>query len=148
MDGRSGPSHYPEVREHMTEVRKYVAKPIEVEAVQLAQYGDFVRAAAWINESKDKAKAYFKPASKINGNVDTLVLLIDGNVHDVQVGDYVIRNSEGRFGYLRGDLFDTSFEPTAEAVAADFDTISGTHYQPTGKPGKSLLGGAALQVPT
>jgi hypothetical protein len=135
----------------MTEVRKYVAKPIEVEAVQLAQYGDFVRAAAWINESKAKARAYFKPASKINGNVDTLVLLIDSNIHDVQVGDYVIRNSEGTFGYLRGDLFETSFNelPDDPEGKTHFSAWTGTgHPMPTGKPGKSLLGGAALQVPT
>ena len=135
----------------MTEVRKYVAKPIEVEAVQLAQYGDFVRAAAWISESKGKTTAYFKPASKINGNVDTLVLLKDGNIYDVFQGDYVVRNADGEFGHLAGAQFEASFDdlPDDPEGKTHFSAWTGTgHPMPTGRPGKSLLGGAALQVPT
>lgn len=131
----------------MTEVRNYIARPIKVEAVQLVQYGDFVRAAAWISESKGKTSAYFKPKSKINGNVDTLILLKDGNVYDVFAGDYIVLR-DGDFSHVQGDLFESAFDELLDddVVPADWDTI-GSHYQPTGKPGKSLLGGAALQVP-
>lgn len=134
----------------MTEVKNYMARPIKVEAVQLAQYGDFVRAAAWINESTGKAKAYFKPKSKINGNVDTLVLLKDGNVYDIGVGSFVIRNARGEFAFMEGDLFLASFDELLDddVVPADWDTLGNAYYQPTGKPGNSLLGGAALQMPT
>jgi hypothetical protein len=132
----------------MTDVKVYMARPIQVEAVQLVQYGDFVRTAAWVSESKGKTTAYFKPASKINGNVDTLVLLKNGNVYDVRTGDFVIRTADGEFTHLDGDSFLSSFDELGTPVSEDWDTFSGTNYQPTGKPGRSLLGAAALQVPT
>lgn len=132
----------------MTDVKRYIAKPIEVQAVKLNQYGDFVRAAAWITESKARETAYFKPKSKINGTIDTLVMLKDGNVYDIQEGDYVILTSEGSFGFVAGDLFEAAYEQVAdENHFSEWDTISGVHYQPKGKEGASLLGAAALQMP-
>lgn len=132
----------------MTDVKKYIAKPIEVQAVKLNQYGDFVRAAAWISESKSKATAYFKPKSKINGNVDTLVLLKDGNVFDVKEGDYIVLGPDGQFSFVSGDLFEAGYDVVVDAGhVSDWDTMSGVEYQPRGKEGASLLGAAALQMP-
>lgn len=132
----------------MTDVKRYIARPIEVQAVKLNQYGDFVRAAAWITESKARETAYFKPKSKINGNVDTLVLLKDGNVYDIQEGDYVIRTAEGSFGFVAGHLFEAAYDVIAEDNHfSDWDMESSARYHPKGKEGTSLLGAAALQMP-
>jgi hypothetical protein len=132
----------------MTDVKRYIARPIEVQAVKLNQYGDFVRAAAWITESKARETAYFKPKSKLNGNIDTLVLLKDGNVYDIQQGDYVILTSEGSFGFVAGHLFEAAYDEVAdENHFSDWGMESTSRYHPKGKEGTSLLGAAALQMP-
>jgi hypothetical protein len=105
-------------------------------------------AATWISESRGKTTAYFKPASKINGNIDTLVILKDGNIYDVIQGDYVIRNVDGEFDHMSGSQFEASFDFVTVDESENFGTLGSIGYQPTGKPGKSLLGGAALQIPT
>lgn len=128
----------------MTEPQKYIGKPIEVEALRVSQYGDFVRARDWINETGTNTTAHFQQASN-DYPVDKLILVSSWGVLDVLEGSYVVLVN-GEFRPMTAEEFEASFARAFDAPKLD-EPIVGT-YLPKGEPGKSLLGGAALQIPT
>jgi hypothetical protein len=129
----------------MTEPQKYIGKPIEVEALRVSQYGDFVRARDWINgTTTSKTTAHFQQATNQHA-VDLLILASPEGVLDVLEDSYIVLVN-GEFRAMSAEEFEASYARAFDAPKLD-EPIVGT-YLPKGKPGKSLLGGAALQIPT
>jgi len=128
----------------MTEPQKYIGKPIEVEALRVSQYGDFVRARDWINGAGVNTTAHFQQASN-EYPVDKLILVSSWGVLDVLEDSYIVLVN-GEFRAMSAEEFEASYARAFDAPKLD-EPIVGT-YLPKGKPGKSLLGGAALQTPT
>lgn len=128
----------------MIEPQKYIGKPIEVEALQVSQYGDFVRARDWINGAGTNTTAHFQQASN-DQPIDRLILVSSWGVLDVLEDSYIVL-VHGDFRAVSAEEFEASYARAFDTPKLD-EPLVGT-YLPKGKPGKSLLGGAALQIPT
>lgn len=78
----------------MTDVRTYKARPIEIQAIQVNQFGDFNRAVRWVRERGGDAT--FSPALS-KGGTDCIILGVDGVNIDVLPGSWVVRDPDGKF---------------------------------------------------
>lgn len=128
----------------MTVPKKYRKLPVEITAIELTQYGDFVRAVAWINDNG--GSAVFSPALR-EGDVDSLIVTtIEGNM-EAGVGWFIIRGVKGEFYPCDGDIFRLSYEAVEEPVSVE--NLTGTGMYQGGRPDgrKSLVGGAAVALP-
>lgn len=128
----------------MTQPQKYIGKPVEVEAMQVSQYGDFVRARDWINETGANTTAHFQQASN-DQPVDRLILVSPWGVLDVLEDSYIVL-ANGDFRAVSAEEFEASYSRAFDPPTQEWEGTTGT-YLPRGKEGKSLLGGAALQIP-
>ena len=128
----------------MTTVERYISRPIEVEAIQVKQFGDFNRAVRWIRENG--GDAVFSPAI-VEGASDCIILAVDGVYVDVTAGMFVVRDPDGQFRVLREGSFRQQFERAFDRVAAE-QGGSGT-YVPRGGQATSggLRPGTALRIP-
>lgn len=89
-------------------MKQYKKKPIVVEATQLNQYGDFVRAVEWVRING--GKAHYFPSEYPGTNDHLTVVTIDGNLADVHVGDYLVRDIKGGFYPCRRDIFEETHD--------------------------------------
>lgn len=120
----------------------YKTREVEVQAMELKQYGDFVRAKEWINSTTSSATiAYFQQ----NGG-DLLILAGPTGVVDVPVGSVIVLGPAGEFYAMAAADFKAFFSIVPPPPADDWEGSAAT-YMPRGKEGKSLLGGAALPIP-
>lgn len=128
----------------MTVPQRYRKLPVEVSAIELIQYGDFVRAVAWINENG--GSAVFSPALH-EGDVDSLIVTtIEGNM-EAGVGYFIIQGVQGEFYPCLGSIFQATYEAVEAPVSPESLTGTGMHQggRPDGR--KSLMGGAAVALP-
>lgn len=92
-----------------TVAKRYRKKPVEVYAFELTQYGDFVRATAWINDNG--GQALFSP--KLNPNSeheDTLIITtLEGDM-EATVGAFIIQGVQGEFYPCKGDIFRATYD--------------------------------------
>lgn len=131
----------------MTEVRRYRKRPVEIEAIEMTQYGDFVRAVKWINENGGNAS--FAEASRANDHQDYLIITtIDGNNAEVHVGWFVVRGVQGEFYPCRGDIFLASHEIVPGPPVANSMTGTGMYVRGAPDGRTALVGGVALPLPT
>lgn len=127
----------------MTEPQKYIGKAIEVVAVRLGQYGDFVRTTEWVKDNG--GAAYFTPQT-VGQSEDTITLFVDQDILHGFQGDYVLQGVTGEFSIVHGAIFEASYDKVPENHSAEWD-VSPSVYQPKGQPGHSLLGAAAVVEP-
>lgn len=112
----------------MTEQRKYTAKGFEVEAIELKQYGDFVRAQEWVNSTRgSQVTALFSPAQNAHA-IDCLILTSPDGTFDALPGDVVVRGI-GDFRAIDSGVFYSLFDPVPVEQAADWD-MSPSTYKP------------------
>ncbi len=128
----------------MTKPETYRALPVDVEAIELTQYGDFVRAVQWILDNG--GTAYFSP----NDQADCLLLVTNGGtLLDAYAGSYVVRDADGNFSLWAAEAFvnaHVKVEPTAEPDETTPLGFTGTGA-PSRKGGAHLVGGATLPLP-
>lgn len=124
----------------MSTVNKYRQRPVEIDAMLMSGYGDFIRARDWINDNGGTAYAMS------DGKTDKVTIItIDGNIADVFEGWYVVRGVGGEFYPCRGDIFEASHEAVKVSEA---EALTGTGLFQDHKPDarKTLVGGAALKL--
>lgn len=127
----------------MTEPKRYRKLPVEITAIELTQYGDFVRAAQWINDNG--GRAVFSPKRGAEGYDHLIIMTLEGNM-EAGVGWFVIQGVKGEFYGCAGEIFGLTYEAVA---VPEYDSMSGTGSYVVGRPDgrTSLVGGAALSVP-
>lgn len=124
----------------MSTVSLYRKKPVEVFAIELRAYGDFVRARDWINANGGSA-AY---SSGAEGGDYLIVSTLEGNM-EAGTGWFIIQGVKGEFYPCAGDIFSLTYE----AVEPEFnETLTGTGSYVVGRPDgrTSLVGGAAKRL--
>lgn len=128
----------------MTVPKRYRKLPVEITAIELTQYGDFVRAVAWINENG--GSAVFSPAT-LHIEADSLIVTtIEGNM-EAGVGYFIIQGVQGEFYPCLGSIFQATYEAVEEPVSVNNLTGTGM-YQGGGPDGRTaLVGGAAKAIP-
>ena len=127
----------------MTEPKRYRKLPVEITAIELTQYGDFVRAAQWINDNG--GSAVFAP--KLSGGQDDHLVIstLEGNM-EASVGWFIIQGVKGEFYPCDGEIFKLTYESVEAPPEAE--TVTGTYsVGRRSKSGTSLSGGAAKAVP-
>lgn len=82
---------------------KYVAKPIEIDAIQWAGDGKAAEAADWF------ADAVAKDMIIISG--DILTIFTPEGVRRVEQGSYIVRGTEGEFYSVKPSVFELKYEP-------------------------------------
>jgi len=120
----------------MTEINKYSGKPVEVHGIELTQYGDFHRAADWINRTISSLLVAYVSASDWG---DVLILSGPLGVVEAPVGTIIVLDPVGEFFTLSTIAFKRMFDQVGEPVQWEGTTNT---YLPKGKEGVSLLGGA------
>jgi hypothetical protein len=129
----------------VTEPKRYVSNPVEIIAVELAQYGDFVRVTKWINENG--GSAVFNP--KLVGDQEDYLIIttLEGNM-EAHMGWWVIQGTEGEFYACKPSVFERKYHLAEPEEDYTPQPGSGT-YQPgsTETSGERLKGGAALPLP-
>lgn len=141
MDSRSGVPNHSEASEHVSEIKQYTKRPVTVKAMQLVAYGDFTRAARWINENG--GSAVFSPSEED----DYLIIsTLEGNM-EAHTGWWVIRGVKGEFYPCDAEIFSLSYE--AVETAPYVESLTGTGAYVSGRPdgATSLTGGAAKALP-
>lgn len=127
----------------MTEPKRYRKLPVEITAIELTQYGDFVRAVQWVNDNG--GSAVFSPALR-EGQDDYLIIhTLEGNM-EAHVGWFIIQGVKGEFYPCENEIFNLTYEAVA---VPEYDSLSGTGSYVVGRPDgrTSLVGGAALSLP-
>lgn len=130
----------------MTDIKRYTKKPITIEAVHLQGYGDFVRAAKWINQNGGSAVASLKNS---NPDADCLIVqTIEGNM-EAHLGWFVIRGIKGEFYPCDPEIFKLSYDQAEEPVTVVPEPEPIIAREPISLPrsGPRLSGGEALAVP-
>lgn len=108
--------------------KKYIAKDFEVEAIELKQYGDFVRAQEWVNNTRgSQVTALFSPAQNAHA-IDCLILTSPDGTFDAWQGDVVVRGI-GDFRAIDSGVFYSLFDPVPEEQAADWG-VGRSVYKP------------------
>lgn len=126
----------------MTTPMQYVARPIEVDAIELTQYGDFTRAVRWIIEGG--GDAVFSPAVA-DGASDCIIMTVNGVTVDVPEGSFIVRTPGGLFHPMHKEAFRQQFELADVPVTA---SSSGVFERPRGpRVERTLRGGATLRLP-
>lgn len=129
----------------MPEIRRYRKLPVEISAIELRAYGDFVRARDWINANDGSAA--FCP------NVETeeckfpdhlLIETLDGTM-EASVGWFIIQGIKGEFYPCDGDIFRLTYEAVE---VPEVEALTGTGSYVVGRPDgrTSLVGGAAKRL--
>lgn len=129
----------------MPDVRKYRKQPVVVSAIELTQYGDFVRAVRWIKDNG--GDAVFSPKMREDDTDYLIIETLEGNV-EAGVGWFVIQGVQGEFYPCRGDIFRETYEPVEEpeiVTMTNSGLYVGGQYVPS-QP-SHLTGGAALPLP-
>lgn len=129
----------------MTDVRTYTARPIEIQAIQVNQFGDFNRAVRWVRERGGDAT--FSPALS-PGGTDCIILRVDGVNIDVLSGSWIVRDPDGQFRAVSNGSFVQYFELSEVGVAASGGTLAPPQNLSARFGDAPILRpGAALQVP-
>ena len=127
----------------MTEPKRYRKLPVEITAIELTQYGDFVRAVKWVNDNG--GRAVFSPA--MQGSDDYLIIMtLEGNM-EARVGWVIIQGVKGEFYPCEGEIFRLTYEAVEVPLAADALTGTGSYVSSRPDGATSLVGGAAKAVP-
>ncbi len=114
-----------------TTPKRYVKRPVEISAFELTQYGDFVRAAAWINANG--GQAVFSPKLNPKSDVeDTLIITtLEGDM-EATAGAFIIQGVQGEFYPCKGDIFRETYDlvGTEPEVVGEYHspTLLGTGY--------------------
>lgn len=128
----------------MSEVKRYTKRPVTIEAVQLTQYGDFVRATAWINDNG--GSAVFSPRIKDSDQDYLIVQTIEGNM-EARKGWWIIKGVKGEFYPCEPEIFTLSYEeaePASEYVPETSGLYERSKNDSTTRP--DLSGGVALSA--
>jgi hypothetical protein len=128
----------------MPDIHTYQSLPVEIRAIELTQYGDFVRAAKWATDNG--ADVVFSPAMR-EGDEDYLIVgTPEGNM-EAGVGWFLIQGIEGEFYPCKGSVFRAKYVQT-DVVTIDESTRP-AGFTGTGAPqgGARLAGGATLPLP-
>jgi hypothetical protein len=128
----------------MTSVQRYISKPIEVNAIQVNQFGDFQRAVRWIRDSG--GDAVFSPALN-EGAEDCIILAVDGVYVDVTAGMYIVQDPDGQFRAIREGSFKNQFERAFDEVYASGGTLPPPYKSLRVDDGPHLTSGAAQELP-
>lgn len=128
----------------MPDVRQYRKSPVTVSAIELTQYGDFIRAVRWIKDNG--GEAVFSPKLS-DDDTDYLIIETLEGTFEVGTGHFIIQGVMGEFYPCRSDIFEATYEPVNEPVAAVTNSglYIGGQYIPS--QGSHLTGGAALPIP-
>lgn len=129
----------------MTIVQKYRKLPVEISAIELTQYGDFVRAVTWINENGGNAR--FAEASQANGHRDHILIRTMEGLMEANVGWYIIRGVLGEFYPCDGSIFNLTYEAVEVPQSEVNLTGTGSHVWSRPEDSKSLVDGAAKALP-
>lgn len=121
--------------------------PVEVLAMPLNGYGDFIRARDWINGNG--GSAVFAEAAEFNGHRDYLIVSTPEGNAEAGEGWYVVRDVLGNFYPCEPRVFELSHELIPDSPTFD-ENLTGTGMYVRGRPDgrTSLVGGAALPLPT
>jgi len=128
----------------MTEPKRYRKLPVEITAIELTQYGDFVRAAQWINDNG--GSAVFSPKLGADGHDYLIITTLESNAFEAPAGWFVIQGVKGEFYACEPEIFSLTYEAVE---VPEYDSMSGTGSYVVGRPDgrTSLVGGAAISIP-
>lgn len=127
----------------MTEPKRYRKLPVEITAIELTQYGDFVRAVQWVNDNG--GSAVFSPKLGADGHDYLIITTLEGNM-EAAVGWFIIQGVKGEFYPCEKEIFNLTYQAVE---VPEYDSLSGTGSYVVGRPDgrTSLVGGATLSVP-
>lgn len=116
----------------MPDVHRYRKLSVEVEAIELTQYGDFVRALHWVVDNG--GKAWFSPSEDPEIGDKLIIETLEGNF-EFGVGWFVIKGVKGEFYGCEAEIFWLSYEALQAAAEPDdnealYQTILGVPTSP------------------
>lgn len=91
----------------MPDVQRYRKLPVEIEAIELTQYGDFVRAEQWINDNG--GRAWFSPSDDPEIGDKLIIQTLEGDM-EFGAGWFVIRGVKGEFYGCEAEIFWLTYE--------------------------------------
>jgi hypothetical protein len=90
----------------VSEVGRYVKRPVVVEAMRMLSYVDFPQGAAWINANGGQARY----GQTDPGPAWLSIITLEGAMR-VDPGDWIIRGVEGEFYPCKASVFAATYEP-------------------------------------
>lgn len=125
--------------------QKYIKRAVEVMAIELTQYGDFVRAMKWVHDNGGSARCATE-AKMGEPLVDYLIIETDTGNSEARVGDFIVRDVEGGFYPCKGSVFRSTHDLVQQPLVEPPLTL-GEYIVGQAEARKKLVGGAALALP-
>lgn len=100
----------------MPDVQTYRKLPVEIKAIELTQYGDFVRAAQWILDNG--GKCWFSPSDDPEIGDKLIIQTLEGDM-EFGVGWFVIQGVKGEFYGCESEIFWLTYEALQAAAEPD-----------------------------
>jgi hypothetical protein len=93
-------------------IKKYVKKPIEIEAVK------------WSGTNKDEVLAFAGQGILINNDLTLIIPTLEGNM-EALIGDYIIKGVKGEFYPCKPDIFEVTYSPVVHYKPETVKLVSG-----------------------
>lgn len=98
--------------------RKFVKKPVEIEAIQFNGLDDYLSIVEWMKDSGD-THALASEVSYVDHMEPTMYIHTPNGAATVGPGEWVARGVEGEFYPISNSILEATYRPFREGVAAE-----------------------------